>query len=442
MTELSCPFCPFSDPNPYALAEHVETIHPETDEPSFVPRSFLQDDRLEREDCKDTANAWNAPSQDYIECECGEAVPLSEFGDHVQLHSAESADMAVDTAEIILPSRPKQHSQHSHNPKHHHTVKDWVTLLLGPNASPSRTKVNATNHKNVKRLGRAELGPYAHEERMPSWLHKQLEHGARVSVINQISQDGQLVRMEVVANESRGILPVLAQLCEQDTMLSKVYLCHPGVQHVFKMAKEGGFCGYRNIQMMISFIQAAQSPGYEFFPGRVPSILDLQELIECAWDRGINTAGKVETGGIKGTRKYIGTPETLFISLNIGCEASAFNDVKNPPVFKQVYREVERYFASYTVASAEKVCRTSAPPIYFQHQGHSLTIVGLEMRKSGSRNLLVFDPSFKPSPGIQRLIGSEFRAVAPEKLLKAYRRGDNYLGKHSSFEILKYGTAI
>lgn len=38
-------------------------------------------------------------------------------------------------------------------------------------------------------------------------------------------------------------------------------------------------------------------------------MLDLQELIESAWDRGINTTGKVETGGIRGTRKYIGTPE-------------------------------------------------------------------------------------------------------------------------------------
>ena len=86
---------------------------------------------------------------------------------------------------------------------------------------------------------------------MPAWLYRQLERGAKVSVVNQISHGGRLARLEVVANETRGILPVLAQLCEQDPMLSKVYLCHSGVQHVFKMAKEGGFCGYRNIQMMV-----------------------------------------------------------------------------------------------------------------------------------------------------------------------------------------------
>lgn len=125
---------------------------------------------------------------------------------------------------------------------------------------------------------------------------------------------------------------------------------------------------------------------------------------------------------------------------------------------EQVYDYVEQYFIDSTIPPATKVCKTSLAPIYFQHQGtmlsrrrpvgtwsskmlmaagHSLTIVGLEVRKSGSRNLLVFDPSFKPSPGIQRLIGAKFRAAAPEKLLKAYRRGDRYLGKHSSFELLK-----
>lgn len=69
--------------------------------------------------------------------------------------------------------------------------------------------------------------------------------------------------------------------------------------------------------------------------------------------------------------------------------------------------------------------------------GHSLTVVGLEKRKSGTTNLLVFDPMFKPSPGILQLIGTRFRAASPEKLLKAYRRGDYYLGKHNCFEVLK-----
>ncbi len=72
------------------------------------------------------------------------------------------------------------------------------------------------------------------------------------------------------------------------------------------------FSGFSNkscLTYKISYIQGAQARGHRFFPDRLPSVLDLQELIESAWDRGINTAGKVETGGIRGTRKYIGTPE-------------------------------------------------------------------------------------------------------------------------------------
>ena len=144
------------------------------------------------------------------------------------------------------------------------------------------------------------------------------------------------------------------------------------------------------------------------------------------------------------------------------CEASAFStndkdtdDPKAPVAYHQLYRMIEDYFLSGTADPSRKVCRTSLPPLYFQHPGnphlppplshppnshlpgHSLTIIGFEKRKSGTCNLLVLDPMFKPSPGILQLIGTRFRAMAPEKLLKAYRRGETYLGKHSCFEVLQ-----
>ena len=154
---------------------------------------------------------------------------------------------------------------------------------------------------------------------MPDWLRRMLEKGARVTAVNKISQDGRLLRIESVANECRGILPVLSRLCSQDDAVVKAYLCHPNVTYVVKMSKEGGFCGYRNIQMMISYIQDTKSQGYECFGGKIPSILQLQDMIEQAWDMGFGATGRIETGGIRGTRKYIGTPEAqaLFESLSI-----------------------------------------------------------------------------------------------------------------------------
>ena len=156
---------------------------------------------------------------------------------------------------------------------------------------------------------KSELGPHADEDQMPESLRRLLEKGAKVTLTNQIGHDGRLVRVETIANETKGIMPILRQLCEQDQSISTAYLCHPAVTYVSKMAKEGGFCGYRNIQMQIAYLQDSKSKGHELFPGRLPSILDIQDKIEQAWDAGFYEQGRVETGGIRGTRKFIGTPE-------------------------------------------------------------------------------------------------------------------------------------
>jgi hypothetical protein len=80
------------------------------------------------------------------------------------------------------------------------------------------------------------------------------------------------------------------------------------------MADLGGFCGYRNIQVLAAHIIGTQTPGWKQFGDDIPSIFQIQDLIETAWDRGFNAGGRVETGGIRGTRKYIGTPEVWTFS--------------------------------------------------------------------------------------------------------------------------------
>lgn len=61
--------------------------------------------------------------------------------------------------------------------------------------------------------------------------------------------------------------------------------------------------------MLSSYIIEVKSECHEVFGGKVPTIFDIQGCIEDAWDLGINAHGRIETGGIRGTRKYIGTPE-------------------------------------------------------------------------------------------------------------------------------------
>lgn len=61
--------------------------------------------------------------------------------------------------------------------------------------------------------------------------------------------------------------------------------------------------------MLISHIILTTCPESLAFPHGVPNIFQLQDQIEAAWDNGHNTRGRRETGGIKGTRKFIGTQE-------------------------------------------------------------------------------------------------------------------------------------
>lgn len=71
-----------------------------------------------------------------------------------------------------------------------------------------------------------------------------------------------------------------------------------------------------------------------------------------------------------------------------------------------------------------------------------MTIVGLERRSDGYRNLLVFDPSFETSRGMQRLLAGRGSGYTDGRdrdvLLKAYRRSDLSLSRWEEFEIIVY----
>ena len=93
---------------------------------------------------------------------------------------------------------------------------------------------------------------------MPDWLYSKLERGPKVTTINTIGRDGRLLQKQKVENETPGLVPLLATLCPLDPSVEAVYLCHPSTVHIGKQtSKEGGFCGYRNIQMMMSYIRGA-----------------------------------------------------------------------------------------------------------------------------------------------------------------------------------------
>jgi hypothetical protein len=361
---LECPMCSFVVPedDTYWLTLHFEQAH--TDDSPFK----VTDDGSGEGGADVIGSSFD---DEYVECpepDCGEEVLLEMLNDHLDLHQAEKVTLDAPDSDS---TSSHSHSEHRHNDDDMSSQQSFIDqhfstklpedlrqrqqeqrkrrLSEGGKSTISRkfqdfksgwkaaTKSGTQQKKaplKSARLGvslcflwstardffhlkksiadslqKRELGPHAWEEKMPSWLRKQLEQGPKVTAMNRIGADGRLVRQEVVENETPGIIPILAQLSAADTNVGRAHYCHPSTIHVCKISKEGGFCGYRNTQMLVSYIQGARAQGHTEFPGRLPSILKLQDHIENAWDQGINEVCRVQTGGVKNTRKWIGTPE-------------------------------------------------------------------------------------------------------------------------------------
>jgi hypothetical protein len=137
------------------------------------------------------------------------------------------------------------------------------------------------------------------------------------------------------------------------------------------------------------------------------------------------------------------------------CDAEGFRSPKEGVSEALLFASVQQYFENASFDAKGKVRCTDLPPIYFQHQGHSMTIVGLERRTSGALELLVFDPMFHGPTGIKLLVELLGRGSSaangspkenkknlayrnPDRALKMYRRGHKYLKRYHEFEMLKY----
>jgi hypothetical protein len=73
---------------------------------------------------------------------------------------------------------------------------------------------------------------------MPSWLVKLLGSDGEIRTCSRLGPGGKVKKFKS-SNHAEGILPVLAQLLDQDLSTRFVYLCHPSVKHVSKLRREG-----------------------------------------------------------------------------------------------------------------------------------------------------------------------------------------------------------
>eukprot|EP00924_Labyrinthula_sp_SR-Ha-C_P011644 maker-scaffold_17-snap-gene-4.49-mRNA-1 protein AED:0.04 eAED:0.05 QI:0/0/0.5/1/0/0/2/144/385 len=227
-------------------------------------------------------------------------------------------------------------------------------------------------------------------------------------------------------------------------------------------------CGYRNIQMLTAALASINDPELNkllFFNSEtsdsihmsnIPCVYTIQGYIERAWNLGFDSDGGKEffKGEIRGKEEWIGAVELAALYSSFGVrlclvdfefseierfEFHKSSDVKfektneqNQPNFCLVQFVWEYFsgkpFQQFLPNPDPTACKREwflqkrglISPIYFQHQGHSRTIIGVERvfnQNSGEFKtfFIILNPAHKRHKVVRRF--STLR-IASEKLNK------------------------
>ncbi|KAI9322248.1 peptidase family C78-domain-containing protein [Dichotomocladium elegans] len=240
-----------------------------------------------------------------------------------------------------------------------------------------------------------------------------------------INADSELWETLTALSEESRTAGVIPRLGPQFRNLSRkgttaaAYLCSPYTDHIGTGIMDLGWgCGYRNCQMLMTFLQRKQEAG-DYLLRQVADIGGLQLLLERAWREGFDQQGAKQLDHhVYKTHKWIGTTEVycMLVYLGIRCTILDFHRPSGPNnQHDGMFDWIQSYFESGALDSTSSISSSSShtsstqcptpkqneeeivhitdrPPLYLQHSGHSRTVIGIELLKDGKRNLIMFDP--------------------------------------------------
>lgn len=226
--------------------------------------------------------------------------------------------------------------------------------------------------------------------------------------------------------------------CEQrDTV--QVWLSAETDHYSCSEGDRGWGCGYRNFQMLLSCLRQLEPYNNTLCDVPVPNIPRVQALIEEAWGQGVDPAGAAHFNNrLQGTRAWVGTTEiyALLTSLSVNARVVDFHKPTGQGgMHPRLFDWMKQYYTQANPPNGRlppRVMRTTLPPIYLQHQGHSRSVVGLEQKRNGSLCLLLFDPGC-PSSEVARLLEREPATVAAA--VRRMRKFPTHL-KHQQYQVL------
>ncbi|KAJ7273239.1 peptidase family C78-domain-containing protein [Mycena rebaudengoi] len=224
-------------------------------------------------------------------------------------------------------------------------------------------------------------------------------------------------------NYTPGLIPLIRQHLNRSHAKGntrRAVLCYDRAVLVTREGWDTSWgCGYRNFLMACTALmdQPFQPMYFPLLDDPIPpSVRNLQKCLEDAWTAGYDPEGAQQLKKkLVGTKKWIGTGDlhVAFTFRGIPSKLVDFDLKKNPRGADILTDWVIEYFSqsndstttrtvNNVLLGASVVTITSHMPLILQHDGHSRTIVGYEVSKTGAINLLVFDPSRIPSKNIRR----------------------------------------
>uniref|UniRef100_H3D289 C2H2-type domain-containing protein n=1 Tax=Tetraodon nigroviridis TaxID=99883 RepID=H3D289_TETNG len=199
--------------------------------------------------------------------------------------------------------------------------------------------------------------------------------------------------------------------------------------HFCSSAGDRGWgCGYRNFQMLLSALHRIEAYACVLQEKTVPSIPQLQSMVEGAWKEGLDPQGAAHFHQrLLGTRAWIGATEifSLLTFLGINSRIVDFHRATGAGhTHPLLFDWVRRYFSQAGGAGQlpRRLSRTSLPPLYLQHHG---TVAGRHLQpvalaaqgRGGGLCLLLLDPASSRSHA-QRLRSRSGASAAVRSIRK------------------------
>lgn len=197
-----------------------------------------------------------------------------------------------------------------------------------------------------------------------------------------------------------GLIPALRKTLSSRNHLD-FHLCDAKTKLFWRGREDWSYgCGFRNLQNMTSCLTNYEVYKKQLYNGSgvVPKISAIQKMMDYAHHQGWDPTGFREIGSVSGSKKWIGAVDITALLRSFGLPAVLVDfekKTKQGDSHDVLFQWVWNYFTK-RVATKSKGHKYFAPPIFFQHQGHSRTIIGiLRNKRTEKYNLLVFDPSVK-----------------------------------------------